>query len=81
MAILDRFRLDGAVALVTGASRGIGRACCLALAEAGADIVLAARRPEPLEEAAAAVRALGRQLSPGMRWSRDGVATTPSPAR
>ena len=61
MTILDRFRIDGCVALVTGASRGIGRASCLALAEAGAAIVLAARRPEQLEEAAAAVRALGRR--------------------
>ncbi|NUO52458.1 MAG: glucose 1-dehydrogenase [Polyangiaceae bacterium] len=61
MPILDRFRLDGCVALVTGASRGIGRASCLALAEAGADIVLAARRPDLLEEAAGVVRSLGRR--------------------
>lgn len=61
MSILDRFRLDGKVALVTGASRGIGRASALALAEAGADVVLAARRPGPLEEAAAEVTKLGRK--------------------
>jgi len=64
MTVLDRFRLDGKVALVTGASRGIGRASALALAEAGADVVLAARRPDVLEEAAAAVRALGRKALP-----------------
>jgi 7-alpha-hydroxysteroid dehydrogenase len=46
--LLDRFRLDGKVALITGASSGIGRASALALAEAGASVVLAARRVERL---------------------------------
>jgi NAD(P)-dependent dehydrogenase (short-subunit alcohol dehydrogenase family) len=53
------FRLDGRRALVTGASSGIGLACAAALAEAGAEIVLAARRREPLESAVAALAARG----------------------
>jgi len=59
--ILDGFRLNDKVAIVTGASRGIGRASAIALAEAGADVVLAARREDVLEEAAREVRARGRR--------------------
>jgi 7-alpha-hydroxysteroid dehydrogenase len=43
MTILDRFRVDDQVAIVTGAGRGIGAASAIALAEAGADVVISAR--------------------------------------
>ncbi|MDI3289732.1 glucose 1-dehydrogenase [Polyangium sp. 15x6] len=59
--ILDVFRMNDKVAIVTGASRGIGRGSAIALAEAGADVVLAARRADVLEEAAKEVRARGRR--------------------
>jgi NAD(P)-dependent dehydrogenase (short-subunit alcohol dehydrogenase family) len=44
MSVLDRFRLDGRRAVVTGASRGLGRVMALALAEAGADVIITGRR-------------------------------------
>jgi len=59
--VLERFRLDGKVAIVTGAGRGIGAASALALAEAGADVVLSARTPDQLEQVAKEVEALGRR--------------------
>jgi 2-dehydro-3-deoxy-D-gluconate 5-dehydrogenase len=57
--ILDRFKLDGKTALVTGASRGLGQGAAVALAEAGADVVLVSSTPS--HETAAQVRATGRQ--------------------
>jgi len=59
--ILDRFRLDGKVAVVTGAGRGLGAAIALAFAEAGADVLISARTEDQLREVAEQVTALGRQ--------------------
>jgi NAD(P)-dependent dehydrogenase (short-subunit alcohol dehydrogenase family) len=61
MSVMDRFRLDGKVAIVTGASSGLGVAFAQALAEAGADVVLGARRVDRLEETRAMVEGLGRR--------------------
>ena len=62
--VLERFRLDGQVALVTGSSRGIGAGVAVALAEAGADVALVARNGASLAEVARTVRAAGRHAEP-----------------
>jgi NAD(P)-dependent dehydrogenase (short-subunit alcohol dehydrogenase family) len=63
VSVLDRFRLDGRRALVTGGSRGLGRAMAQGLAEAGADLVLTGRDAASLERAAEEIRALGREVA------------------
>jgi 2-deoxy-D-gluconate 3-dehydrogenase len=62
--VLDLFRLDGRIALVTGCRRGIGRAMAVALAEAGADIVGVSRSLEPGSEVEREIAALGRPFTP-----------------
>lgn len=64
MSVLDRFSLAGKRALITGASRGLGRAMAVALAEAGADVVCASSKPDGASETIAAIRAAGRQAWP-----------------
>jgi len=61
MSILDRFALTDHVAVVTGAGRGIGAVTAVALAEAGADVVISSRTATQLEEVAERVRATGRR--------------------
>lgn len=62
MSLLDRFRLDGRHALVTGGSRGLGREMALALAEAGADVVLVGRNENSLANTAEDIGRLGHQV-------------------
>lgn len=61
MGVLDRFALGGEIAVVTGAGKGIGRGIAMCLAEAGADIAVAARNEAEIEEVAAEIRKLGRR--------------------
>jgi NAD(P)-dependent dehydrogenase (short-subunit alcohol dehydrogenase family) len=62
MGVLDSFRLDGRRALITGGSRGLGRAMAQALAEAGADLVLVGREETSLRQARAELVPLGRRV-------------------
>lgn len=61
MSVLDRFRLDGKRLFITGGSRGLGREMALAVAEAGADVILVGRDTESLESTATEIRQRGRQ--------------------
>jgi 7-alpha-hydroxysteroid dehydrogenase len=61
MGVLDAFRLDGQVAVVTGGGKGIGRGIALCLAEAGADVVVAARSAEQIAAVAAEIRERGQR--------------------
>ncbi len=61
MSIFDRFRLTNKRLFITGGSRGLGREMALAIADAGADVVLVGRDAESLEKTANDVRSLGRQ--------------------
>lgn len=60
--LMDLFRLDGQVAVVTGSGRGIGRGIALGLADAGADLVVTARRTHEIHEVAEQIRARGRRV-------------------
>lgn len=72
MSVFDRFRLDGHRLFITGGSRGLGREMALAIAEAGADVVIVGRDPDSLRTTAADIRAFGRQC-----WTITADAGTP----
>jgi len=63
MSVLDRFRLDGKRLFITGGSRGLGREMALAIADVGADCILAGRDEESLNNTADDIRAFGRDAT------------------
>src|SRR5262249_4777208 len=63
MSVFDKFRLDGKRAMITGGSRGLGRAIAQALAEAGADLVLVGREEESLKLGAGGLSSLGGRVN------------------
>src|SRR6476659_2032974 len=63
MSIFDRFRLDGKTLFITGGSRGLGREMALAMAEAGADVILVGRDRPSLEKTASDIRDRGRDTT------------------
>src|SRR5437762_12668348 len=69
----DLFDLTGRIALVTGGTRGLGRAIVLAFAQAGADVIVSSRKQHACDDVAADVAAPGRrskaQAAPGGRWA------------
>jgi NAD(P)-dependent dehydrogenase (short-subunit alcohol dehydrogenase family) len=65
MTVLDRFRLDGRVCLITGASRGLGRAMASALAEAGASVAAVSRDPEQIRATASELQAASGRTACG----------------
>lgn len=62
MSVFDRFRLDGKRALITGGSRGLGKAMAAALAEAGAELVLVGREVDSLQAAVQELKSTGRRV-------------------
>jgi NAD(P)-dependent dehydrogenase (short-subunit alcohol dehydrogenase family) len=63
MSVLERFRLDDRTVIITGASSGLGVAFAVAVAEAGANVILGARRIERLEETQHLVEKVGRRVA------------------
>ena len=61
MSVFERFRLDGKKLMITGGSRGLGREMVLAIAEAGADVIVTGRRSDSLEAIAKEVVGFGRE--------------------
>lgn len=63
MSVIDQFRMDGQVAVVTGSGQGIGRGIAWGLADAGCDVVINARRQADLDETAAGIEQRGRRAA------------------